>query len=621
MPKFLNNIDLAKNQLLNAVIHVESNVSNITSPTEGQIYYDSSAGEKTIYVYDGSNWLPTGQNSIQSLAVETSIASGDKLAFSDESETGDINNAITVDNLIGTGLQHVTEAAIADGDYIMFLDGGASGTAKKEALADVATLFAGTGLTASSSVIGVDASQTQITAVGTLDAGAISSGFGNIDIGSSNLTATGTVSLGATSFNDNNITNVGDINADSISVDAAGTGLNIDFSGANTAKSFITIGDNLAEALVIQEGTNDYLDICTTNGSETIHLGHGVSGTAITIGHSTSEVTIGDNLTVTGNLTVSGDTISANVSTLDVEDKNITLNKSTGDSSSTADGAGITIQDAVNSDTDATILWTAASDRFDFSHQINVSGAITSSGNITPGGIVLDGNTITGVDDSGEFTNDDAHIMTSAAVEDKILGYSYLSSVNNSNWSGTDLSVANGGTGASSLTDGGILLGSGTDAVTAMAVLADGEMIVGDGSGDPVAESGATLRTSIGVGTGDSPQFTGVELGHASDTTLARSAAGKATIEGQLIGVVETFHLDNSDAHITANNGASDSTEFTILHGMGDSRFYKVEVIQDSGNYDTVYADVTRPSDTQIKITFGSAVANGAYRAMVTRMA
>ena len=40
-------------------------------------------------------------------------------------------------------------------------------------------------------------------------------------------------------------------------------------------------------------------------------------------------------------------------------------------------------------------------------------------------GFVMDGNTITGVDDSGEFTNDDAHIMTSAAVEDKILGYSY----------------------------------------------------------------------------------------------------------------------------------------------------------------------------------------------------
>ena len=77
---------------------------------------------------------------------------------------------------------------------------------------------------------------------------------------------------------------------------------------------------------------------------------------------------------------------------------------------------------------------------------------------------------------------------------------------------GTDVPVADGGTGASCLTDGGVLLGSGTCAVTAMAVLADGEMIVGDGSTDPVAESGATLRTSIGVGTTDSPQFTDLTL-------------------------------------------------------------------------------------------------------------
>ena len=92
--------------------------------------------------------------------------------------------------------------------------------------------------------------------------------------------------------------------------------------------------------------------------------------------------------------------------------------------------------------------------------------------------------------------------------------------------------VANGGTGATSLTDGGVLLGSGTGAVTAMAVLADGEMIVGDGTTDPVAESGATLRTSIGVGTGDSPQFTGLNLGHASDTTLTRASAGVLAVEG-----------------------------------------------------------------------------------------
>ena len=49
------------------------------------------------------------------------------------------------------------------------------------------------------------------------------------------------------------------------------------------------------------------------------------------------------------------------------------------------------------------------------------------------------------------------------------------------------LPVANGGTGATTLTDGGILLGSGTSAITAMGVLADGSIVVGDGTTDPVA--------------------------------------------------------------------------------------------------------------------------------------
>ena len=102
-------------------------------------------------------------------------------------------------------------------------------------------------------------------------------------------------------------------------------------------------------------------------------------------------------------------------------------------------------------------------------------------------------------------------------------------------WQATDVAVAHGGTGASSLTDGGVLLGSGTGAITAMAVLADSAMIVGDGTTDPVAESGATLRTSIGVGTGDSPQFTGVNVGHASDTTITKASSGDLNVEGNLI--------------------------------------------------------------------------------------
>lgn len=42
----------------------------------------------------------------------------------------------------------------------------------------------------------------------------------------------------------------------------------------------------------------------------------------------------------------------------------------------------------------------------------------------------------------------------------------------------------------------------------------------------------ATARTNLGLGTADSPQFTAIQLGDASDTTIARSSAGVVTIEG-----------------------------------------------------------------------------------------
>ena len=142
---------------------------------------------------------------------------------------------------------------------------------------------------------------------------------------------------------------------------------------------------------------------------------------------------------------------------------------------------------------------------------------------------------------------------------------------------GTDVPVTDGGTGASSLTDGGILLGSGTDAITAMSVLADGEMIVGDGSGDPVAESGATLRTSIGVGTGDSPQFTGIELGHASDTTLTRASSGDVNIEGNIV-----YRAGGTDVPVTdGGTGASSLTDGGVLLGSGTGAITAMAVLAD----------------------------------------
>jgi hypothetical protein len=91
---------------------------------------------------------------LKPVATDT-IASGDFIAFTDENETGDPINKLTIDNLMETGIPLVTEDAIADGDYLLFLDGGASGNTNKEAVHDLATLFAGAGMTATSSVLNV----------------------------------------------------------------------------------------------------------------------------------------------------------------------------------------------------------------------------------------------------------------------------------------------------------------------------------------------------------------------------------------------------------------------------------------------------------------------------------
>ena len=65
------------------------------------------------------------------------------------------NSGETASPTIDVDLTEAAEAAIADGDYILFLDGGVTGTHAKESLADLVTLLAGDGLTATSSVLNV----------------------------------------------------------------------------------------------------------------------------------------------------------------------------------------------------------------------------------------------------------------------------------------------------------------------------------------------------------------------------------------------------------------------------------------------------------------------------------
>ena len=127
--------------------------------------------------------------------------------------------------------------------------------------------------------------------------------------------------------------------------------------------------------------TKAVLSGSTNNQITTLTGAHAIQGESnLTFDCSTLALT--GSATISGDLTVSGTTTTIDTTNLNVKDKNITLNYASGDTSSNADGAGITIQDAVNSSTDATILWDATNDEFDFSHPINVTGAVKTSASV-----------------------------------------------------------------------------------------------------------------------------------------------------------------------------------------------------------------------------------------------
>ena len=112
-------------------------------------------------------------------------------------------------------------------------------------------------------------------------------------------------------------------------VDFAGT---VDVTGAGTFDSTVAVAGVLSPATHVDmpdnakiklgtgddytayhDGTNSYL----TNATGALKIATETSGIAVTIGHTTSEVTVADNLTITGNLTVGGtqtvvDTVTMN---------------------------------------------------------------------------------------------------------------------------------------------------------------------------------------------------------------------------------------------------------------------------------------------------------------------
>lgn len=318
---YLHNLDLNKNELQNAKIHVLASAPS--GPAEGQIYYNST--DNRLYFYNGANWVD---------------ASGDiKSVTSNNTSQLTVTDSIGPNPSINVITSAVTNggAALATGDQIYdfvinqnYLTGNESITISGD--------LSGTGTTSIEATIQADAVEASML-------------NDNIISGQTALSS-------------------GIASADELLISDAGVVKRTDVSVLQTYMQ-----DNLAFTVNTDNDVNvvnltDRLPQITEN---------------VTIGDNTDvTVTTSGDLIVTGDLTVNGTTTTINSTTVAIDDLNFSIATDAADSAA-ANGAGITIggADATFTYTHSDTSWNM-NKSLNITGDLSLTGSITSIDGAAP---------------------------------------------------------------------------------------------------------------------------------------------------------------------------------------------------------------------------------------------
>jgi len=188
----------------------------------------------------------------------------------------------------------------------------------------------------------------------------------------------------------------------------------------------------------------------------------------------------------------------------------------------------------------------------------------------------------TGLTSTGATSGENiAHSLSVDAAQTQITS---IGTIATGTWAATDVAVTHGGTGSSTAsgarTNLGLAIGSDVQAYDAQLAdvaglaVTDGGFIVGDGS-NFVLESGNTARGSLGLGTGDSPTFTGLTL------------SGNLEVQGTTTTLTSTT-LSTGDAMFSMGTGQTgtdtDALDFGFYgtYDEGDTQKYRGVFIDQS---------------------------------------
>lgn len=255
-----------------------------------------------------------------------------------------------------------------------------------------------------------------------------------------------------------------DVSGD-IDVDGTTNLDNTDIDGSLTVDGAIDLN-----ASTLDIDATDDIDIDTSDTTGGIAIGTANSGVPVSIGHSTSEVTVGDNLTVTGNLTVSGTTTTVNSTTVSVADPVFELGADSSD-----DNLDRGIKMKYNSGgtkiafmgyDDSTGQFTMISDATDTSSVFSGNRGTLSANLVTDATGLTVGSSVPFSDSSGTLTLqnidaiDNTTETTLEAAIDSLTNLTKVGTVTVGTWNSDIISATYGGTGLSSPGSSGHILTS-----------------------------------------------------------------------------------------------------------------------------------------------------------------